>query len=194
MIDIAFPLDEDLRQQAGLIFYEGFRRKLQPLIGKPAQTTPLLAVGLNLDMILGALVDGELLGVAGLHSQERTFLRVLPRQSLASLGLVRGPYAWAVLNRFGVGPGCPPGYLRIAALAVDASARGQRVGTRLLEAVFDQARREGFRAVRLEVVDTNTGARRLYERLGFVVVKTLRYPLVRPWLGFSADHVMVKEL
>jgi hypothetical protein len=39
VIDIAFPLDESHREQAGLIYYEAFRRKLQPLTGKPAQTS-----------------------------------------------------------------------------------------------------------------------------------------------------------
>ncbi len=84
--------------------------------------------------------------------------------------------------------------MRVAALAVDSAARGRGVGSRLLESIFDKARREDYRAVRLEVVDTNTGARRLYERMGFSVVKTHRYLLIRRWLGFTGDHVMVKEL
>jgi GNAT superfamily N-acetyltransferase len=68
------------------------------------------------------------------------------------------------------------------------------LGSRLLEAVFDKARLEGFRVVRLKVVDTNTRARRLYERLEFAVVKTQHYPFTRAWLGFSGDHVMIKEV
>jgi ribosomal protein S18 acetylase RimI-like enzyme len=194
MIEIIPSLNECQRLRAGQIYYEAFRRKLQPLVGKPAETLRVLAAGFNLNMALGALVDGKLLGLAGLHSREGVFSRVVLGDSLRHLGLLRGVFAWAVLNLFGAGANCPSGHLRIAALAVDESTRGNGLGSRLLEAVFDKARREDFRAVRLEVVDTNHGARQLYERMGFTLVETHRYPLLRGWLGFSSDHVMVKEL
>jgi ribosomal protein S18 acetylase RimI-like enzyme len=194
MIDIAFPLGESQRAQAGMILYEAFRRKLQPLTGDPARTIPLLTAALNLGMVMGAVGDGRLLGVAGLHSQEGRYAQFDLRSAMAAHGILRGIRAWAMLSLFGRGAGCPAGELRIAALAVDAAARGQGVGSSLLEAIFAKARRDGMRAVRLEVVDTNTGARQLYERLGFRVVKTEHYPFVRNWLGFSGDHVMVRKL
>jgi ribosomal protein S18 acetylase RimI-like enzyme len=64
----------------------------------------------------------------------------------------------------------------------------------LLETVFDKAGREGFKAVRLEVVDTNPRAKKLYESLGFGVVETHAYPITSGWLGFLKDYVMVKTL
>jgi ribosomal protein S18 acetylase RimI-like enzyme len=194
MIDIALPLDESQRAQAGLILYEAFRRKLQPLTGDPARTIPLLSAALNLDMVMGAVVDGRLLGVAGLHSHEGCYAQFDLLSAAAAHGILRGVRAWAMLSLFSRGAGCPAGELRIAALAVDAAARGQGVGSRLLEAIFAKAYADGLVAVRLEVVDTNSGARQLYERLGFRVVRTERYPLPRNWLGFSGDHVMVKVL
>jgi ribosomal protein S18 acetylase RimI-like enzyme len=194
VIEIVPSLPESLRAQAGRIYYEAFRRKLQPLVGKPAETLRVLTAGLDLKLVLGALVGGKLRGLAGLHSHEGLFSRVVLRDSLSHLGPLRGLYAWAVLNLFGQGAKCPPDHLRIAALVVDASARGQGLGSRLLEAIFDKARREGFRAVRLEVVDTNTGARQLYERMGFAKVATHSYPIKSTWLGFSSEQVMVKKL
>lgn len=194
MIEIAFPLGESQRAQAGLIFYEAFRRKLQPLTGDPARTIPLLSAALNLDMVMGAVVDGRLLGVAGLHSHKGRYAQFDLRRAAAAHGILRGVRAWVMLSLFGRGAGCPAGQLRIAALAVEAAARGQGVGSRLLEAILANARADGLAAVRLEVVDTNSGARQLYERLGFRVVRSERYPLPRNWLGFSGDHVMVKVL
>jgi ribosomal protein S18 acetylase RimI-like enzyme len=194
MLDIVYPLAESQRAPAGQIYYEAFRRKLQPLIGRPAATRAVLTAGLNLAMTMGALADGRLLGIAGLHSHADNFARVSLRASVAALGLAHGVYAWAALSLFVAASPCPADELRVAALAVDAAARGQGVGTRLLTAVFDQARHAGCRTVRLEVVDTNTGARALYERLGFTEIKTYRYPLVRHWLGFSGQSVLIKKL
>ena len=194
MLTLLPHLPESLRPAAGQIYYAAFRRKLQPLVGNPAETERVLTAGLNLELALGVQVNGELLGLAGLHSQAGIFSRVGLRESQKQLGPLRGLYAWAVLNLFGAGAACPPGHLRIAALAVAAQARGQGLGTRLLEAVFEKARRENFCAVRLEVVDTNHGARKLYESLGFAVIATHTYPIPNRWLGFTRDHVMVKPL
>ena len=57
----------------------------------------------------------------------------------------------------------------IDGLAVAPKARGRGVGAALLEAAFEHAGREGLRRIRLRVLATNVPARRLYERLGFVV-------------------------
>jgi ribosomal protein S18 acetylase RimI-like enzyme len=194
MIEITEALPESDRTRAGQIYYEAFRRKLQPLVGQPAPTTLVLSAGLDLGMTFGAYVNGELLGIAGLHSQAGIFSHVVLRDSLEHLGLLRGMFAWVVLNLFGLGANCPPGELRIAALAVDARARGKGIGSRLLEAVLDKGRLEGYQAVRLEVVEPNTGARQLYERFGFSLVATHSYPIKESWLGFSRDHVMIKRV
>ena len=86
------------------------------------------------------------------------------------------------------------GELTIESIVVRPAMRGKGFGTRLLEAVFDFALAKGFGSVRLQVVDTNPDARRLYERMGFVATKTRRHPYLRRMMGFSAVTTMVKEL
>jgi GNAT superfamily N-acetyltransferase len=51
---------------------------------------------------------------------------------------------------------------------VRPQARGRSVGALLVQAVLDRAAALGCDRVRLEVVDGNEPARRLYERMGFV--------------------------
>jgi ribosomal protein S18 acetylase RimI-like enzyme len=60
--------------------------------------------------------------------------------------------------------------VRIIDVAVLASHRGQGIGTSVLRQVLADADRDGL-AVSLSVWSANTDARRLYERLGFVVVE-----------------------
>ena len=63
-----------------------------------------------------------------------------------------------------------PGSLYISGLAVAAEHRGQGLGTRLLVAARERARRLGCRELSLICLADNAGARRLYEREGFIVV------------------------
>ena len=60
------------------------------------------------------------------------------------------------------------GSLRMFTLDVGQASRGQGIGTALINAVEQRARLDGFACVNLEVAVDNSGAIRLYERLGFV--------------------------
>lgn len=61
--------------------------------------------------------------------------------------------------------------LNIHDLAVTAEFRGQGVGTLLLDAVARRARELGCCQVTLEVDSENPGAKKLYERSGFVMTQ-----------------------
>lgn len=58
---------------------------------------------------------------------------------------------------------------RIAALetlSVLPERRGEGIGTQLMDAIFVELRAAGIEEIRMEVADANTGARKLYEKLG----------------------------
>ena len=58
-------------------------------------------------------------------------------------------------------------YLVIHALAVATDLQGRGIGKQIVEFVVDLARKQGYKAIRLDVVPTNYPAKRLYEQLGF---------------------------
>jgi ribosomal protein S18 acetylase RimI-like enzyme len=64
------------------------------------------------------------------------------------------------------------GVLTINGLAVAHAARGQGVATALLEAATAEGKRRGARKISLHVHRTNTVARRLYERHGYIIEGT----------------------
>ncbi|GAB2632717.1 GNAT family N-acetyltransferase [Kribbella swartbergensis] len=64
------------------------------------------------------------------------------------------------------------GVLAINGLAVANEARGRGVASTLLEAAAAEGRLRGARKISLHVHSTNTAARRLYERHGYVVEGT----------------------
>lgn len=66
--------------------------------------------------------------------------------------------------------------LSIEGLAVRADCREAGVGSALLHRIIGDARSSGFQAVSLDVGDDNPGARRLYERFGFRVTRSVWAP------------------
>ena len=66
------------------------------------------------------------------------------------------------------------GHICNASYAVRSEARGQRIGEKLVTDCLRQGREEGFRVLQFNaVVKTNTAARKLYEKLGFIQLGTI---------------------
>ena len=70
--------------------------------------------------------------------------------------------------------------IHINNIALRPQYRSNGYGTALMEYVLGEARRLGARRATLEVRAGNTGARRLYERLGFYVAGTRRNYYTNP--------------
>jgi ribosomal protein S18 acetylase RimI-like enzyme len=64
--------------------------------------------------------------------------------------------------------------LVLGGLAVDPDRQRLGIARRLVDAAVAEARRRGARKLTLRVLGHNTGARRVYERCGFVVEGVLR--------------------
>jgi len=97
------------------------------------------------------------------------------QKAVQSLMQHSGAIAWIATGR-AFGETMPQGYvlarlatdeLEIQSLAVLEEARGQRLGTELLEAAIDRARPGGARRVHLEVAADNMAALHIYARAGF---------------------------
>lgn len=66
------------------------------------------------------------------------------------------------------------GHISNASFAVDSSCRGKHIGEKLVKDSLVQAASAGFRIMQFNaVVESNIGARQLYERLGFMQLGTI---------------------
>jgi GNAT superfamily N-acetyltransferase len=83
-----------------------------------------------------------------------------------------------------------PGSLYIAGMAVLAGYRNRGLGTRFLEAARERARGLGLQELSLLCFAGNTGARRLYERTGFVVVDW-RPVMPHPMIRYTGDVLLM---
>lgn len=78
-------------------------------------------------------------------------------------------------------------------ITVEKTARGLGIGSRMIKTLFSYATATGFKSIRLDVIDTNTNARRLYEKLGFKAIKTEKSLFYKD-IGFNSITTMIKDI
>jgi ribosomal protein S18 acetylase RimI-like enzyme len=198
-VEITQELREPRQLEAAAhIFYRAFALKLDylELFSKsPAQAERILMRSFRQDCALYALEGGEVVGVLGLQrSCDTYFLNISWPVLKSEFGRWGAMWrlAWLRLTHWTQWP--HTGELRIEALAVAEKMRGQGVGTCLVERAGQMARAAGCTALVLEVIDTNPSARRLYERLGFQVLRSDWLGPITARAGFSRLFYMRKLL
>jgi L-amino acid N-acyltransferase YncA len=104
-------------------------------------------------------------------------------------GTVLGTYYLKANSSGPAGHVCNCGYM------TGPKARGRGLATSMCEHSQQEARALGFQAMQFNlVVSTNTGAVRLWQKLGFDIVGTLPKAFDHPVQGFVDAHVMYKWL
>ncbi len=102
-----------------------------------------------------------------------------------------------VLGTAKIGPNQlgPGAHVANGSFMVDAAHAGKGVGRALGTAALERARADGYRAMQFNaVVETNTGAVRLWRSLGFAVLTTVPEAFRHPTLGYVGLHVMHRPL
>ncbi|MCP4647511.1 MAG: GNAT family N-acetyltransferase, partial [bacterium] len=138
---------------------------------------------------ISAISNNKLIGIAGFHTPEGSLTGGITYKKLTSqLGLLKSIRAALILSLYTRKPS--PSELVMDGIAVNYDARGKGIGGRLLDEVTAYATAKRFDKIRLDVIDSNARARKLYERKGFRAVKTDHFPHLRWLLGFGASTRM----
>ncbi len=188
------------RAAVGAIIAAAFADKYEPALGNdPALAAEVAAVlpsgwacyvGEQAGVVYGAglLRFAEHPGFGSAEAME--MWRVLRRRQ--SLGRTLRSLFLLSLTGADHKPDARTGY--ISALAVLPARQGQGLGGGLLRYLEAEARAAGKTRLTLDVVNSNTGARRLYERHGFRVIETQPSLFTRRRWGYSAVHYMLKQI
>lgn len=82
-----------------------------------------------------------------------------------------------------------------ASFMVDPARSGNGIGRALGDAVLARARADGYAAMQFNaVVESNTGAVRLWRSLGFEILTTIPRSFRHPKDGYVGLHIMWREL
>ena len=190
---ITTGIPEANRAEVAALYWEAFGEKLGFVLGPKYRALIFITSVLRSDHGICAHDErGRLLGVAGFKTSQGALVG-------GDFKDLRRVYGWvgatirilllAVLER-----DVENERFLMDGIFVAPEARGQGVGTALIDAICEEARGRGYRQVRLDVIDTNPRARARYLHEGFEETGTHHLGLLRHIFGFSASTTMVRDV
>jgi len=192
-VTLQVGLPDDLRSDAARLYWQAFGSKLGLVMGPEPRALRFLLRAMRTDqVIIARTAQGELVGIAGFKTEHGSFASGQPADLEAIYGTFGSFWRKAVLGW--LSDGIDSDHFLLDGLCVDEKCQGQGLGTALLHAICAEARLRGFGAVRLDVIDSNTRAVALYQRLGFAVTARNNIGVLRWVFGFSAALTMTRPV
>jgi len=192
-VKIVTGIPQANRIEAAALYWEAFGEKLGFVLGPKYRALQFITSVLRADHGICAIDDqGRLLGVVGFKTANGALVG-------GDFTDLRRVYGWVgaslrILLLAALERGTENERFLMDGLFVATEARGQGVGTALLDAVTEEAKRRGYAQVRLDVVDTNRRARALYLHEGFKEIETQQIGILRHIFGFRSSTTMVRDI
>ncbi|MBO8167486.1 MAG: GNAT family N-acetyltransferase, partial [Kosmotoga sp.] len=159
-ITISFGIEEEERSSVSEILYEAFSEKFKPVFGSKEKSLRVFSRYLDVSNILVARDKGEVVGVAGLKYDNVNWITLNLFDAIQEFGF--SIFRVAVVGLPLVATRLK-GDLLLDVLAVSAKARGKGIGTKMLRYLLSFGKEKKLKKIRLYVIHTNEGAKRLYE-------------------------------
>ncbi|WP_236702554.1 GNAT family N-acetyltransferase [Thalassomonas actiniarum] len=191
-MDIHFQKGWDIAQahSVALLYEEAFGVKFSSAIPDRLKRVEIIAKSFVPEFSFAAINKNGVVGLAGFQVLSGSLTGGIgATQLINDLGFWKGTWACMIFSLFERKPSARE--LVMDGIAVNAEFRGQGIGSELLDHIIDYASENGFESVRLDVIDSNPRARKLYESKGFVVLKTEYFPYLQRLIGFSGSTTMV---
>jgi len=181
------------REEAAALYWDAFGEKLGFTLGPKYQALMFVRDVLRPDHgICAHDDDGRLLGIAGFKTVHGSLVGGDFKDMRKTYGWISAAIRMSLLSL--LEKDFENERFLMDGLFVAPEMRGKGVGTALLDAVIDEARRRGYVQVRLDVVDTNPRAKALYRHVGFRELRTVKIGPLRYIFGFSASTTMVRDV
>lgn len=172
--------------QAAAVYVDGFYKQLSSLTKDRAKLIRFIAASFVTRRFFVAVVDGRVVAIAA-YSTEYQDAQKFDKDTLRELGWLKG---WLIaLGANTKTRKIPNHQCLIESVTTANNYRGQGIARQLLTHMVNL---KEFEEYTLEVVDTNTHAVQLYERLGFEVTRKVKKWLFRKRAGYNETWVMKK--
>lgn len=194
-MDIQIQKGWNLEQadSAAELYEEAFGAKFTRAIPDKLKRIAILSKSFVPVFSFAATSGNDIIGIAGFQVSDGSLTGGIGAKKLIQeLGFFSGLWACLVFSLFKRQPKARE--LIMDGIAVDSGFRGQGIGSELLDQIIHYAAENGFDSVRLDVIDSNPRARKLYELKGFVEVSSESFPYLKWLIGVSGSTTMVLKV
>ncbi len=182
-------LPERYRARAASLYDQAFGQKFSAAIRSEQERLMLLENCIDPEYAIIAISDSKLTGVAGFHTSNGSLTGNITYSKLVTqLGVLKGTWAALIFSLYERKP--TSGELLMDGISVDKDYRGKGIGSKLLDEIAKYASENKYDRIRLDVIDINPKAKKLYEKKGFKPVKTENFQYLKWLLGFSGSTTM----
>jgi len=178
------------------LYTQAFERKFVNIIGSAEEASLFFKEGINNDRAIAAyLSDNELIGIAGFQHNERSLVGLEFEHFKKHFGFFKGLYRGVLMEMLFSRKAENENQLLMDGIVVKKGHRGKGIGKKLFKGLETYAIANQFTSIRLDVIDENPKAKKLYTKIGFEVTKYEKVPSpVAKFIGVSGVSTMVKRL
>ena len=193
-VEIVEGLPREHVDDALRVIYEAFANKFRIGFSNADDLVRLFRGSVDRESCLTAIVDGRLSGILAIKTNERNFYELGTSALFTTFWPPKTARVVFNLGLLTLGDSIANDEFKVDSIAVDSTSRGLGTGTALMLKAEEKARSRGKLNMSLQVLGDNTGAIRLYQRLGYTITRTERGFLVRLAVGSDEIHTMKKPL
>lgn len=196
MIKIKKGFEDKDRSQAAKLYVTAFKSKFENLIGSAEKVQAIFENTMNSDYCLCAYDENDnLLGIAGFQIGKCGFIDMKLNDFIKLFGILKGIWKAILIDIIFTREPESDNELLMDGIAVDSNYRGQGIGTQLFDSLIKYGEEEGYKFIKLDVIDRNPRAKALYEKIGFEAVKYEKVPkIISNRIGVTGVTSMVKKV
>ncbi|MGV8165445.1 MAG: N-acetyltransferase family protein [Alkaliphilus sp.] len=193
---IQIGINPEHKEEAARLYAIAFQTKFEKILGNPEIGTKLIKNGINSQRAISAISEeNELLGIVGFHFARNSLIEIKFKDFVEEYGFLIGAYKLAIIALLFYRKPDRKDQLLMDGIVVKEGSRGKGIGKLLFLELEKFAKNGELSSIKLDVIDENPGAKKLYEKIGFVPSKHQKLPrVIYRLIGVSGVTTMTKKL
>lgn len=195
-IIIQVGIKPEHQEDAARLYLQAFESKFVKILGSQQEMIELFKNGINVERAISAVSqNNELLGMAGFQLNGKSLVDLKFKHFVKHYGFFRGLMKSLTMGIIFDRSADGTKQLLMDGIVVKEGNRGKGIGKKLFQKLEAFAKENNLSSIKLDVIDENPKAKKLYEKLGFVAKKYQKSPkMIYNLVGVSGATTMIKEL
>lgn len=191
-------LDENQKEEVFKIINKSFDKKIKFIwlyTKNIKEAKDFIMNDSNFNNGIYALVDNKIAGFIAIDKKRNLFFKYKLKSFIKAFGFFRGFWRYLYNKFISFFEGnIKETNAHIQMIAVSEEFQNNGIGRKLIFEAKEKLKEEGIDKLFLDVVNTNKSAKKLYEKLGFLTIKTEELGSFSKKAGFTSVYKMVMSI